>query len=134
MSVSPEVSVSGLEIGIAFGAAALIAGSAWRARMLTVSGAIAAAVLGGTITAAGGWTWHLQHRPQKRRSGDRCHREVWNNSGIRNSYAGDISLADQPGGVSTMGSVDSTRRRCTIGGRDAHQQRRRPPGRTEQVT
>ncbi|MCA9091676.1 MAG: DUF92 domain-containing protein, partial [Planctomycetaceae bacterium] len=51
--------MSGLEIGIAFGAAALIAGSAWRVRMLTVSGAVAAAVLGGTVTAAGGWSWGI---------------------------------------------------------------------------
>jgi uncharacterized protein (TIGR00297 family) len=47
-----------LVIGIgSFAAAAVIALAAYRARALNVSGAIAATIAGGLITAAGGWRW-----------------------------------------------------------------------------
>ena len=40
-----------------FAAAAVIAIAAYRARALSASGAIAATIIGGLITAAGGWRW-----------------------------------------------------------------------------
>lgn len=48
-----------LSIGISIAAASSIAFAAWRARSLTMSGALAATVVGAGIMISGGWRWGL---------------------------------------------------------------------------